>query len=183
MFGGLITRMATRERFRRYAATNLYHFTDRRNLRLIRELGGLFSRARLMERGIKIPAPGGNDWSHDADKNKGLDRYVHLCLRNNQPMEHVARKEGRIKDSIFLWIHAAVLEFEGVLFTPDVSNKARVPRYPIEDAHKMIDLEVLCTRTDWNDPEVQKRLQQAEKCEILVPNEIPLELIRNLPND
>ena len=64
--------MATRDPFKRYAVTNFYHFTDRRNLTLIREFGGLFSLARLMEREIMIPAPGGNDWSHEADEKKGL---------------------------------------------------------------------------------------------------------------
>jgi hypothetical protein len=46
----------------------------------------------------------------------------------------------------------------------------------------MIDFEVLYTRTEWRNPDIQKRLQQAEKCEILVPRKIPLEMIRNLPN-
>ena len=131
--------MATRELFRRYAVTNFYHFTDRRNLTLIRELGGLFSLARLMERGIEIPAPGGNDWSHNADKNKGLDMYVHLCFKNNHPMEYIAHQDGRIEDSIFLRIHPEVLEFEGVMFTPDVLNKSGVRIHPIEDADEMID--------------------------------------------
>jgi hypothetical protein len=46
----------------------------------------------------------------------------------------------------------------------------------------MIDYEVLYTRTDWRDPVIQQRLAQAERCEILVPRFIPLELIRNFPN-
>ena len=109
--------------------------------------------------------------------------YVHLCFKNNYPMEYIAHQDGRIEDSIFLRIHPEVLEFEGVMFTPDVSNRSGGRIHPIEDADEMIDFEVLYTRTDWKDPEVQERLQRAEKCEILVPNEIPLELIRNLPDD
>ena len=174
--------MATRDPFRRYAVTNLYHFTDRRNLALIREVGGLLSLAKLRELEIEIPAPGGNDWSHEADEWKGLNEYVHLCFKNNHPMEYAARQSDRIKDSIFLRIHPEVLEFEGVKFTPDVSNKSGVHVYPIDDAREMIDFEVLYTRTDWKDPVIQERLQQAEKYEILVPDEIPLELIRNLPD-
>ena len=46
----------------------------------------------------------------------------------------------------------------------------------------MIDFEVLYSRTNWSDYQVQQRLQAAEKYEILVPRVIPLELIRNLPN-
>ena len=68
------------------------------------------------------------------------------------------------------------------MFTDDVSNKAGVEIHTIQEARKLIDFEVLYTRTNWSDPDIQKRLQQAEKCEILVPKKIPLDLIRNLPN-
>jgi hypothetical protein len=54
--------------------------------------------------------------------------------------------------------------------------------HSMDDARKMIDFEVLYTRTNWSDPDVQRRLQAAEKYEILVPKAIPLNLIRNLPN-
>jgi hypothetical protein len=160
----------------------LYHFTDRRNLPLIRKHGGLYPMSKLRKKNIEVPAPGGNEWSQDADGIKGMDEYVHLCFRNTHPMEYVARQDGRIKDTIFLQIHADVLLWDGVKFTPDVSNKSGVKVYTMEQAKKIIDFEVLYTRTDWRDAEVQKRLQQAEKYEILVPKKIPLELIRNLPN-
>ena len=172
----------TKDLFQQHAVTHFYHFTDRRNLALIQKFG-LLSLAKLRKLNINPPAPGGNDWSNEADKRKSLDEYVHLCFRNNHPMEYTARQDDRIGESIFLRIHPDVLEFEGVLFTPGVSNRSGVSSHPIDDAREMIDFEVLYTRTDWSDPEIQKRLQRAEKCEILVPNEIPLELIRNLPDD
>ncbi|MCD6364432.1 MAG: hypothetical protein J7M14_01005 [Planctomycetes bacterium] len=40
--------------------TTLYHFTDRRNITLIRQLGGLFPLATLKEKGHEVPNPGGN---------------------------------------------------------------------------------------------------------------------------
>jgi len=55
--------------------------------------------------------------------------------------------------------------------------------YSVEEAKEIIDFEVLYTRTNWRDPDIQRRLQEAEKYEILVPKRIPLELIRNFPND
>jgi hypothetical protein len=160
----------------------LYHFTDRRNLDLIRELGGLHPLAELKRKGTEIPAPGGNEWSHDADEFKRLDEYVHLCFRPTHPMEFVARSEGRIGDSIFLNVHPEVLQWDGVLFTPDVSNKSGVQAYAIKQAAEMIDYEVLYTRTDWKDAVIRQRLVQAEKCEVLVPRLIPLDLIRNFPH-
>jgi hypothetical protein len=159
----------------------LYHFTDRGNLPSIQE-HGLYSLAKLRKKGIKIAAPGGNELSHDLDEAAGLHKYVHLCFRNNHPMEFVARQDKRITDSIFLQIHPEVLYYDGVLFTDDVSNKAGVQTHSIEEARKFLDFEVLCTRTNWRDPAVKRRLDQAEKCEVLVPKHIPLDLIRNIPN-
>jgi hypothetical protein len=95
-------------------------------------------------------------------------------------MEFLARQDGRITDSIFLEIHPHVLKFKGVMFTPDVSNKADVEAVPIAEAVAMIDFQVLYTRTDWSDPEIKERLKRAEKCEVLVPCAIPLEYIRNI---
>ncbi len=158
----------------------LYHFTDRRNLDLIRKHGGLFPIAQLIAGGVAVPAPGGNEWSRDADALKGMGNYVHLCFRNSHPMEFVARRDGRITDSIFLRIHPAVLDFAGVRFTNDVSNKSGVESVPIEQAAALIDFEVLYTRTDWKNPAIQQRLLQAEKYEVLVPCQIPLDLIGNI---
>jgi len=160
----------------------LYHFTDRRNLPLIREHCGLYPMEALRERKIEVPAPGGNEWSREADGMKRMGEYVHLCFRATQPMEYVARQEGRIGDTIFLQIHPDVLLWDGVKFTADVSNKSGVETHTIEEAKEIIDFEVLYTRTNWADSNIQERLQQAEKYEILVPTLIPLDLIRNLPN-
>jgi hypothetical protein len=156
----------------------LYHFTDRRNLDLIKQHGGLYPASELAQRKIQVPAPGGNEWSRDADQLKGMGQYVHLCFRNSHPMEYAARADGRLTDTVFLAIHADVLRWSGVLFTPDVSNKSGVVAVPIAQAQ--IDYEVLYTRTDWTNPAIQERLKQAEKCEVLVPHRIPLNFIRNI---
>ena len=162
---------------------NLFHFTDRRNLPSIKKTGGLFSYTLLKEMGIEILAPGGNDWSHEADAYKGMDRYVHLCFRPTHPMEHVARLDGRITSSVFLNIHTDVLKVAGARFTAGVSNKADVETYSIEEAMGIIDFDMLYGGwKDWSNPEIQARLQQVEKYEILVPDRVPFELIVNFPN-
>jgi hypothetical protein len=174
--------MASRDPFLRYGVTAFYHFTDRRNLPMIREHGGLYSLAKLREMEIDVPAPGGNDWSHDADELKGLHRYVHLCFRPNHPMLFRAMQDSRIEVPIYLEVHPNVLKTHGVMFTPDVSNKAGVDIHTLHEAREMVDFEVLYTRTNWKDPEIQDRLRQAEKCELLILDHIPLELIRNFPH-
>jgi hypothetical protein len=158
----------------------LYHFTDRRNLESIRQQGGLHPYSMLVQKGVVIPASGGNDWSHDADVRSGVQNDIHLCFRNSHPMEHVARASGRLEDTIFLRIHASVLTWPGVRFTSDVSNKAGVVAIPIANAQPLIDFQVLYTRTEWKDPTIKARLDQAEKCEVLVPHAIPLSLIGNI---
>lgn len=160
----------------------LYHFTDRRNVPPIRVHGGLFSHAELRRRGIVVPAPGGNQWSLDADQLRGMDGYIHLCFRSNHPMEYLARQDERIIDSIFLEIHPSVLQLPEVRYSPGVSNRADAEYFTMEQAREMIDFQVLYTRTDWHDPAIQERLRAAERAEILVPRHIPLNLIRNIPN-
>jgi hypothetical protein len=162
---------------------SLFHFTDTRNLTSIRERGGLYSWQRLQEMGVVVDVPGGNDWSHDADALKGLDTYVHLCLRANHPMEYIARcREGRIERSLFLEIDRSVLDFDGVLFTEDVSNKRGVETRTLDEAEELIDFDVIDGNIDYQDQDHLARLRQVEKCEILVPDFIPIELIRNLRN-
>jgi hypothetical protein len=153
--------------------TWLRHFTDSRNLTSIRELGGLYSMAKLREMEVAKLCPGGNQWSLDADLGSGMDQYVHLCFRANHPMEYIARSEQRIEQTRWLYVKPSVLLRKGVLFCPGVSNKAGMETFPIEEAAEMIDYEVLYTKTDWSDPAIKARLQAAEKCEILVPDFIP----------
>jgi ssDNA thymidine ADP-ribosyltransferase, DarT len=155
----------------------LYHFTDTRNLPSIRA-NGLLSMHELRQRRI-IVAPGGNEWSLDADKRSGMDRFVHLCFFEEHPMEYVATKEGRIEKSRFLRIDPSVLTIDGVMVSTEVSNKAGALPRPADEMLGTLDLEVIYTRTDWKDPKIQARLRAARKCELLVPDQIAAAFIRN----
>ena len=153
----------------------MHHFTDTRNLPRIKELGGLYSRAALNAKGLNGYHTGGNQWSLDADEMFGMHKYVHLCLRTSHPMEYIAKNEGRIEKTAWLYIDAAsVFQHEGVLYSYGVSNKSGMKIVPIEEAANDIDFQVLYTRTDWHDPEINARLSHAELCEILVPTHVPL---------
>lgn len=160
----------------RFSVREFYHFTDTRNLPSIRQ-HGLLSWAELQQRGIQSVAPGGNDWSHDADHRVGLDEYVHLCLMKEHPMEYRAREDGRIESSVFLRIAAEVLHTPGVLFTADVSNKSGVETLSLSEALEQLDLEAVYTRLDWSDPVVKERRLVARKYEILVPTLVPSQMI------
>ena len=160
---------------------HFFHFTDTRNLPRIRE-NGLQAMRSMKDSGFAPVAPGGNDWSLSADRQSGMDRYVHLCFFSDHPMEWLARKDGRIEQSIFLKISPTVLTLPGVLITDGVSNKSSVVAEPAEKMIRKLDLKVIYTRTDWKDPEIQERLKAAKLCEILVPNHVPLGMLANLPN-
>jgi hypothetical protein len=153
-----------------------FHFTDTRNLPLIKK-HGILSRRRLKEKGLKIPAPGGNDVSIRAADDAGLDRYVSLCLKTGHPMVGAAQSAGTIEDVTYLKVRPEIIKLRGVMMTDGISNKTGiVPAAPGEVLDKL-DTEVIYQRTDWRDPEILKRLQVAEKFEILVPDEVPLEYI------
>jgi hypothetical protein len=123
---------------------HLYHFTDDRNLVSILE-HGLCPLAVLREKGIVIPAPGGNELSHELDERLGLDRYVHLAFVFSHPMKLGAKTDGRIVKMVTLQIDRSVLEWDGVMFAPDVSNKAGINTYTLDAAVDggMIDFDVL----------------------------------------
>lgn len=158
---------------------HFFHFTDHRNIPLIRETG-LFSMRNQRECQRTAIAPGGNDWSFDADKRRGMDAYVHLCLFSEHPMEWLAKQEGRIEKSVFLKISPLVLNIAGTLIVDTVSNRADAQPKPAEEMISQLDLKVIYERTDWNDPAVQERLKVAKKYEILVPDLVPLEFISGL---
>lgn len=158
----------------RFKVPCFYHFTDTRNIPSIQTRGGLFPWSELNG---DVIAPGGNDWSHEADERNGLHRYVHLCLFNQHPMEYRAKERGSILESRFLRIDPSIIHRDGIIFFPDVSNKTDVEQLALAKAVDEMDFEAVYDQTDWRDPEVQKRRQKAKKYELLVPGHIPLDLI------
>lgn len=157
--------------------TSLFHFTDSANIPSIREYG-ILSKAELARRGITVTRPGGNKWSRDADTQKGIDDFVSLCFTGSHPMCYVAHDDGRIPHPQYIPIHEDVLRIEGVKITIGIANKSDTELLDVEEGLAKLDREVLYTRTDWNDPTIQARRQKAEKCEILVPKIVGIELIK-----
>jgi len=155
-----------------------YHFTDTRNLPLISQ-HGLLSTNELRLRGIS-PITGGDATSLSIDATKGYDKFVHLCFRNNHPMEYAARMDGRIQDSRFLRIDPRVLRASGTLVSDMIVTANDVTIGPPNEMIHKLDLPVIYDRMDWKNPEVRARLNKAEKYEVLVLNSISLEYISAL---
>lgn len=161
----------------KYGIQNIWHFTDRSNWNSIQQHGGLLSLKKLNDRGIDIPMPGGNDWSHEADENRGLDKYVHLTFVSNHPMLYVAQQELRITNPIWLKIDVTVLMDLRVRFCSSVANGNGAKLLSHQEAVDEIDFEVLFTRMDWHNSEIHNRRNAAEKSEILVPDMVRLDKI------
>ena len=163
-----------------YKIACFFHFTDTRNLPLIREAGALLSLRALREQGIVVPAPGGSDTSQQSDVRSGMDRYVHLCLFDQNPMEYRAREDGRIEDSRFLIIDVDVLRIDGVRFTATMANTRGTQLLTPAEAAEALDLDAIYGRLDWSDRTQMQRVLRARKYELLVPHSIPARYIRNL---
>ena len=166
----------------KYSIDHVWHFTDQANIELIVKHQGILSLAELKRSNIEIPVPGGNEWSHDADKRKGVDEFVHLAFVDDHPMLYAAKQQGRIVNPLWLKIEASVLLQDGVRFCAGVSNKTGVAILDAEEAEEAIDFDVLFTRTDWRISAIQERRREATKSEILVPNFIPIDKILGYKN-
>lgn len=166
----------------KYKFDSIWHFTDKSNIQSIKKNNGLLSLGELQRKGIAIPTPGGNQWSHDADARKGVQEYVHLAFLDDHPMLYAAKQDGRIREPVWLKINSVILLGPGVRFTKDVSNKAGVQLLTSEEAAQQIDFEVLFTYMNWKDPENHARRRLALKSEILIPKHIPLNMILGTKN-
>lgn len=151
-------------------------------VQIIEKYEGLLSLEKIEEYGVSIPMSNGNQWSHEADKLKGLHRFVHLAFIDDHPMLFRAKQEGRIKDPIWLKIKNATILHNTVRFSADVSNKTGVRILNAEEAIQQIDFDALFTYMDWRNAEVQHRRQVAKKAEILIPDKVNIEDILDLKN-
>jgi hypothetical protein len=154
-----------------------YHFTDRKNLPLIRE-HGLLSTSELKARDLyKDVTTGGDANSLESDRQKGTDQFVCLCFTDNHPMEYVARTGDRKLNPVYLEIDPEVIKIEGVMITSAASNQTGVERMAAAAGLDELDLPVIYTWTDWKDSKIMDRLRLARKYEILVPTNVPIRYI------
>lgn len=167
---------------KKYGIDGIWHFTDRSNIQSIIDNQGLLSLTESKRRAVRISIPGGNQWSHDADRIKGVDQYVHLAFISDHPMLYAAKQDGRIKDPVWIKIKPDVLENALVRYTAEVSNKKGVPLLTAEQAIAQIDFEVLFSRTDWKDPQIQARRKVAMKSEILIPTQVAFGMLLGTKN-
>ena len=166
------------------AITKLYHFTDVRNLPLIKKLNGIWSTAKLRIGQCEF-FPGGNELSLTQDAKVGMDYYVHLCWDRNHHMEKNIRHRDKDIKLFYLEIDRLILYEAGVVFTPGVANTSGMPKYSVQEAvdGAIIDYDAINKRIGPLYQDVpQARRQKAERTEILVPERVAIKWITNFPN-
>src|SRR5258708_37568362 len=125
-----------------------YHFTDRKNLPLVRQ-HGLLSTSELRRRGLfGNVKTGGDAVSLQSDTAKGTDGYVCLCFTHSHPMAHVAMNDERKLDPVYLEIDPMVIKLSKVMITNAPSNQSGIVRMAAATALDNLYLEVIYKRTD-----------------------------------
>jgi len=115
---------------------SFWHFTDASNLETI-EKYGLQSLWNINRLKIPVNRFGGNKLSHQLDYKKDLDLYVHLAFIKDHPMYHIAKKEGRIINPVWLNIDIRVLFHKECYFCPTVANKINSNAYRFDKIMKL----------------------------------------------
>ncbi len=158
-----------------YGINSIWHFTDLSNLESIKKHGVLSLRNIINSR-IDVACYGANELSHNLDVSKGLDQFVHLSFIKEHPMQYVKTKSGEIPNPVWLEIDASVLFKNRSIFSKQVANKSGAKLYGnINDLAKYIDLDVLWSRTDWSNPQIQQRRKEAKYGEIMIQNKINIQ--------
>lgn len=159
--------------------TAVYHFTDEANLQSIKDNGGIFSLNKIKEKGIAGISYISNYWSKNADIYKSLDTFVHLCFAKQHPMAYNAKEKG--KNLIWLEIDTIILKnIDGVLYTNDVSNKSGVHLLDNDEAKCVLDIKAITKFLPFDCGNNQERKIATYKYEILIPDCVSLEYIKNI---
>jgi len=158
--------------------TTLYHFTDSSNINSIQQNGGLFSWYYMENNGLQIPTPGGDGFSRQLDRRKGLQDYVRLSFNKNHPMMYVAQRDGRITNPKILEIDPKVIYWSTSKYSDRnaADNSAEIGKN-ISD-FRNISFHI-ATRNNYIEDEFERKLGQAE---VLIKTHLPIDFINNLNN-
>ena len=157
--------------------TKLYHFTDKDNLKSIRDNKGLFSWKSCENYKIKILKPGGNVLSRNRDAYQGLEDYVRLSYNNDHPMMYRALKDRRISNPVILEINPDVMLLETTQFSDMNATRNNFNVGSMIQDLKKVNFSIAKNGKYLELADHQKPYYQAE---ILVYSHIPLNYILNI---
>lgn len=151
-----------------------YHFTDRRNIKSIKQNGGLFSWDYLERKNISVPRQGGGNLSRQLDIRYGLQDYVRLSFCPRHPMIYRLEKEGA--DIVVLRISIDVATFERTLFSNmNATDSGHIDGPKLADLKRVNFFATQRSYVSRTDP-LFKYLQ----AEVMVKTHVPLRFIINI---
>ncbi|MGK0291481.1 MAG: hypothetical protein ACI86H_002949, partial [bacterium] len=156
----------------------LYHFTDSRNIPMIKARGGLYSWKACEELKINIPNPGGGSLSRDLDRRYGLENYVRFSFHKHNPMLYIACRDGRINKEEWLDIDLEVAAFRETQYSDmnATKNEHQVGNN-LNFLEQNVRYDLLRKRNQFEIDESQQKYYQAE---VMVKRHVPLKYIKNL---
>ena len=159
------------ETLKHFNITSIWHFTDESNLASIKK-HGLLSLALLNKQNIDVSCYGGNELSHNLDQGKGLDKYVHLSIVKDHPMQYIKKQKGEIPNPIWLEIDISVLFENKSGCCSELANAGTAKCYNIKDLDKVIDLQILLNNPRYDNP--------IRKAQLIVANKIDYSKIKGV---
>jgi len=163
--------MNLQETLNYYGITSIWHFTDESNLDSI-EKYGLLSLDLLTQQKVYVSCYGGDELSHSLDRRKGLDKFVHLAIIKDHPMQYIKVKNGIIKNPIWLEIDTSILFENESGCCNQLANASSAQCYNIEYLDKVIDLQKLLNNPQPRDP--------IKRAQLIVANKIDYSKIKGI---
>jgi hypothetical protein len=158
---------------RSYGIKSIWHFTDKSNLTSIENLG-LLSLKNIIRSHVNVSCYGATRLSHEQDIKKGLDKFVHLSFIKDHPMYHVAKRDGRIPNPVWIEIDLSVLDKNNTLFSNMLANTYGAPIFYANKLKRMINFDTLLHGRDFDSR------KEARKAEIMVANNISYNDIKGI---
>jgi len=159
------------ETLKHFNITSIWHFTDESNLASIKK-HGLLSLALLEKNTIDVSCYGANEDSHIRDRAKGLDKYVHLSIIKDHPMQYIKKRDREIPNPIWLEIDVSVLFENKSGCCKEIANAGGAKCYHIDKLAEVIDLKILLNKPHWSNP--------IRKAQLIVANQIDYSKIKGV---
>lgn len=165
--------------------TKLYHFTDKANIKSIKEHGGLYSWHYCDRHNIQIPRSGGSSGSRYNDRVNGKIDFVRVAFTKEHPMCVVAQNDGRIQDVVWLEINPEVAFFTGSEFAD--KNAAAFTSYRAKIGKeiqylKNVRFDILNKAKEIKHYRLNEDERPYNQAEVLVKTWIPIDYILNINN-
>ncbi len=156
--------------------TTLYHFTDRANIKSIKEHRGLYSWHYCDRNNIDVLYSGGDTLSRQLDMQHNLQDFVRLSFCNDHPMMWRLKQNGR--NLVLLQVNIDVSYFEKTCFSDiNATDGDHTHGSDLQDLRR-IDFKA----TKRNYVRREDSDFKPHQAEVLVKTWIPIEYITNINN-